>query len=75
MKNKLKNTNLLSYLFMIIGVSILLYQEATTKNQIILITGLVFLIVGIYNLAKKLPSKGKEYQEPLVRIEEDKDEK
>lgn len=68
---KIKNTNLFSYLLMMIGVFILLLKEMKTiDNQYVLILGLAFLVVGIYTLAKKLPSKrDKDFQEPLVKNE------
>lgn len=73
----LKNTNLIAYLCMIIGVILLFVQEAnpSNKNQYVLIGGLTFLIIGIYTLAKKLPSKNsKNFEEPLVKKQKNKNE-
>ena len=74
LKNILKNTNIISYLCMMVGVLFLFWFEITKEdnNQYILITGLAFLIIGIYQLAKKLPSKRDEdYKKPLVRTKKD----
>ncbi|WP_264846916.1 hypothetical protein [Capnocytophaga catalasegens] len=74
LKNILKSTNLISYLFMMIGVLFLFWFEITKEdnNQYVLITGLAFLIIGIYQLAKKLSSKrAEDYKEPLVRTKKD----
>lgn len=73
----LKNTNLIAYLCMIIGVTFLFIQEGDTsdKSQYILILGLMFLIVGIYSLAKKLPSKNKkDFEEPFVKTQKENKE-
>ncbi len=59
----LKKTNTIAYLCMIIGV-ILLYLQSNKKyrffqEQYILILGLIFLVIGIYMLSKKLSSRDK----------------
>ena len=60
----LKKTNIISYLCMIIGVFLLYLQSNKEyrffQEQYILIGGLLFLVVGIYTLSKKLSSKGKD---------------
>ena len=53
----LKKTNIISYLCMIIGVFLLYLQS---NKEYILIGGLLFLVVGIYTLSKKLSSKRKD---------------
>ena len=57
----LKKTNIISYLCMIIGVFLLYLQSNKEyrffQEQYILIGGLLFLVVGIYTLSKKLSSK------------------
>lgn len=59
---KLQETNLIAYVCMMIGVVLLLLQQNQQyrffQEQGVLIGGLVFLVVGIYLLAKKLPRKG-----------------
>ncbi len=59
----LKKTNTIAYLCMIIGV-ILLYLQSNKEyrffqEQYILILGLIFLVIGIYMLSKKLSSRDK----------------
>ena len=60
----LKKTNIISYLCMIIGVFLLCLQSNKEyrffQEQYILIGGLLFLVVGIYTLSKKLSSKRKD---------------
>mgnify|MGYP000693076518 CR=1 FL=1 len=60
----LKKTNIISYLCMIIGVFLLYLQSNKEyrffQEQYILIGGLLFLVVGIYTLSKKLSSKRKD---------------
>lgn len=57
MKEILKKTNIVSYLFMIVGVCFLFYNEMNQKSQTLIIVGLSFLVIGIYNLSKKLSPK------------------
>jgi len=59
----LKKTNTIAYLCMIIGV-ILLYLQSNKEyrlfqEQYILILGLIFLVIGIYMLSKKLSFRDK----------------
>lgn len=70
----MKNTNTLAYILMLIGTLLLfIHDSLEPKNQYLLIGGLSFLIVGIYNLAKKLPPKNpKDFQEPFVKTEKEK---
>lgn len=73
-KNSLKNTNLVSYICMMLGIIALFTQvdKKTTESQYITIVGLSLLIIGIYRMAKKLPSKREEdYKEPLVRTKKE----
>ncbi|MDO4880593.1 MAG: hypothetical protein Q3983_04875 [Capnocytophaga sp.] len=60
----LKKTNIVSYLCMIIGVFLLYLQSNKEyrffQEQYVLIGGLLFLVVGIYTLSKKLSSKHKQ---------------
>lgn len=76
MSNKiLKNTNLISYVCMMIGVALLFTQvdKKTPQSQYITIIGIAFLIIGIYRMAKRLPNKNQnDYQEPLVKTKKDK---
>ena len=59
----LKKTNTIAYLCIISGV-ILLYLQSNKEyrlfqEQYILILGLIFLVIGIYMLSKKLSSRDK----------------
>ncbi|MBU3822362.1 hypothetical protein KO566_09840 [Flavobacteriaceae bacterium XHP0103] len=46
----------LSYIFIALGALIAFYGESL-KNTFILIGGIVLLMVGVYRLSKKIPSK------------------
>ena len=57
----LKKTNIVAYTLMILG-TILLYLQSKKEyrlfqEQYILMAGLVFMVVGIYMLSKKIPPK------------------
>ena len=57
----LKKTNIVAYTLMIVGV-LLLYLQSNKEyryfqEQYVLMTGLVLVVVGIYMLSKKLPSR------------------
>ena len=45
-----------SYIFIVLGALVSFYGEST-KNSIILVGGIVILMVGVYRLSKKIPSK------------------
>ncbi|HMC01583.1 MAG TPA: hypothetical protein VKN14_11165 [Flavobacteriaceae bacterium] len=50
--------NWINYLFIIIGGIVAFYaQHDEQQNQYILIGGIVLLMIGIYRLAKTIPSK------------------
>lgn len=46
----------LSYIFIVLGALIAFYGESV-KNTIVLVGGIVILMVGVYRLSKKIPSK------------------
>ena len=57
----LKKTNIVAYTLMIVGV-LLLYLQSNKEyryfqEQYVLMVGLVLVVVGIYMLSKKLPSR------------------
>lgn len=57
----LKKTNIVAYTLMILG-TLLLYLQSKKEyrlfqEQYILMAGLVFMVVGIYMLSKKIPPK------------------
>ena len=57
----LKKTNIVAYTLMILG-TLLLYLQSKKEyrlfqEQYILMAGLVFMVLGIYMLSKKIPPK------------------
>lgn len=70
MKNKY------AYLCIILGTIIALSRFVFKEyDQFLLIGGMVLLMLGIYNISKKLSSKEeKDYTPPLVITEEDKND-
>jgi len=53
-------SNKINYLFIIIGGIVAFYaQHDEQQNQYILIGGIVLLMIGIYRLAKTIPSNSK----------------
>lgn len=49
-----------NYLLIIIGASIAIYAKGgEQQNQYILIVGIVILMIGIYRIAKTIPSRTK----------------
>ena len=46
----------LSYIFIVLGTVIAFFGEST-KNTFVLIGGIVVLMLGVYRLSKKIPSK------------------
>ena len=53
-----------NYILIIIGAIVAMYAKAgESQNQIILIVGIVVLMIGVYRIAKTIPSKNEENQE------------
>ena len=57
----LKKTNIVAYTLLIVGV-LLLYLQSNKEyryfqEQYVLMAGLVLVVLGIYMLSKKLPSR------------------
>jgi len=56
-----KKTNIVAYTLMIIGVLLLYLQSKKEyrffQEQYVLMAGLILMVVGIYMLSKKLPSR------------------
>ena len=51
----MKNIN---YILIIIGAFVAMYAKTgTNQNQLILIGGIVILMIGVYRIAKTIPSK------------------
>jgi hypothetical membrane protein len=51
----MKNIN---YFLIVLGALVALYAKAgDAQNQLILIAGIVVLMIGIYRIAKTIPSK------------------
>ncbi|GAA4883116.1 hypothetical protein GCM10023311_01540 [Flaviramulus aquimarinus] len=48
----------LNYIFIIIGAFVAMYAKTGTgQNQYILIGGIVLLMIGVYRIARTIPSK------------------
>ena len=48
----------LNYILIIIGVIVAMYAKTgTNQNQYMLIGGIVVLIIGVYRIARTIPSK------------------
>lgn len=51
----MKNIN---YILIVIGAFVVMYAKTgTNQNQLILIGGIVILMIGVYRIAKTIPSK------------------
>ena len=49
---------IISYILIVIGGIIAIYAQAReAQNQYILITGIVILMLGVYNVSRHIPSK------------------
>ena len=60
------------YLSFVVGVILLVYNEVIDKtNNILSITGLVFLIIGLYMISKGIGDKP-EYDPYAIESEEEK---
>ena len=48
----------LNYILIIVGAFIAMYAKTgTDQNQFVLISGVVVLMIGIYRISRKIPSK------------------
>ncbi len=48
----------INYLCIIIGAFVAMYAKTgTAQNQYVLIAGIALLMIGVYNVAKTIPSK------------------
>lgn len=53
-----------NYILIATGAIVAMYAKAgKSQNQIILIAGIVILMIGVYRIAKTIPSKNEENQE------------
>ncbi|WP_027137529.1 hypothetical protein [Gaetbulibacter saemankumensis] len=51
----------LNYILILIGAIVAVYAKAEAdQNQFILILGIVLLMIGVYRISKKVPSRTKE---------------
>ena len=54
----------LSYILILIGAVVAVYAKAAAEqNQLILIGGIVILMIGIYSVSSRIPSKREKEEE------------
>ena len=54
-------SNKINYLLILIGAFVAIYANAEKEqNLFVLIVGLVLLMIGVYRISKKIPSKFKD---------------
>ncbi|TXE19603.1 hypothetical protein ES692_02295 [Psychroserpens burtonensis] len=59
----------ISYLLIAIGGFIAIYAQAKAEqNQLVLISGIVILMLGVYNISRNIPSKNDQDDEPQNNI-------
>ncbi|WP_250432366.1 hypothetical protein [Hanstruepera flava] len=47
-----------NYLLIVIGCAVAIYAQAEVKqNELVLISGIVILMLGVYRISKTIPSK------------------
>ncbi|MFT4806455.1 MAG: uncharacterized membrane protein YidH (DUF202 family) [Psychroserpens sp.] len=60
----------ISYFLIAIGGLVAIYAQAKAEqNQLILISGIVILMLGVYNISRNIPSKNDQDDEPQNTIE------
>ena len=63
----------ISYILIVLGGVIAIYAQAReSQNQLVLISGIVILMLGVYSISRTIPSKNQDdeddYNQPNLKL-------